>query len=97
MIDDNLESHFNFLYIGLAFGLRPAEIDALHNKNTWKLEIDNGIQALYFYQKNMIEKSRHWKPIPVLLPQQKIALKMIEDKNHKRANKNYSTFLWRRF
>lgn len=86
MIDDDLEPHFNFLYIGLAFGLRPSEIDALHNKNTWKLEITDGIHVLHVYQKklNMIEKSRRWKPIPVLLPQQKIALKMIEDKNHKR-------------
>lgn len=88
MKDDGLELHFNFLYVGLAFGLRPSEIDALQNKNTWKVERENGIQVLYVYQKklNMIEKSRRWKPIPVLLPQQKLALKIIENKKHIRPH-----------
>lgn len=88
MINDELEAHFNFLYIGLAFGLRPSEIDNLHNTKTWRVAKDSEskLNVLHVYQKklNAIEHSRRWKPIPIVTPEQIEAFKLIQSKNHKR-------------
>jgi hypothetical protein len=78
---------FNWLFISVWFGLRPKEIDLLHDKQMWKLELTaNGLKVLWIYQTKIIALPREerWKPIPILFDEQHFALKIISDQNFKR-------------
>jgi len=79
--------HFNWLYISLWLGLRPKEIDSLHNKKMWRLEkINSNQQVISVFQTKIITvpPEDRWKPIPIQFDEQKIALKIIESGNFKR-------------
>lgn len=83
-----LAAHWNWLFIGLFFGLRPSEIDSLFDSKNYRIEYDptNKINVLYVYQnklKNMAEKKR-WKVIPVFESEQIQALDLIKSKEFKR-------------
>jgi integrase len=85
---DGLELHWNWLFIGLHFGLRPSEIDSLKSPKNWKTEYDTDLKVnvLHVYQSKlqMLKKEDRWKVIPVYSIEQKQALKLIESKVHKR-------------
>lgn len=94
---DNLVLHWNWLFIGLWFGLRPKEIDGLTNSKNWKIETDarSKTKVLMVYQSKLtgVAKDKRWKPIPICLPEQKEALKLIETKEFKRPlNKTLRRF-----
>lgn len=79
--------HYNWLYLSVWFGLRPKEIDNLHDLSMWKVEkLFNGRYVLWVYQTKVIalpEEDR-WKPIPVLFREQEKAVKILKSDNFKR-------------
>lgn len=73
---------WNWMFIGLWFGLRPIEIDNLVKGETnWMVVKDpvNKIEVLSVFQTKLtsLPKDKRWKEIPVFLPEQKEALKLI--------------------
>lgn len=81
------EDLYNWLYISVWFGLRPKEIDNLHDENFWRVEtLFNGRKVLWVYQTKVIalpEEDR-WKPIPILYKEQERGVKIIQSDNFKR-------------
>jgi hypothetical protein len=79
--------NFNWLTLSVWFGLRPKEVDNLHDPELWSVEtLGNGRMILWIYQTKIIAlpPEDRWKPIPILFDQQKFALRIIESKNFKR-------------
>lgn len=74
--------HWNFLFIGLWFGLRPHEIDLLKDKTKWKVikDKDAGIMVLRIYQTKLmeVEESKRYKSIPILFKEQHDALTLVK-------------------
>lgn len=71
------ELNFQWLYISVWFGLRPQEIDQLHDEKLWKLEVlPTGRKILWVFQTKIIAlpPEDRWKPIPVLFDEQHFAL-----------------------
>lgn len=94
---ESLLNQWNWLFIGLWFGLRPKEIDSLKNKNTWRIETDrfHKIEVLHVYQAKLtsVSKDKRWKPIPVYLDEQKEALRVLKTGQFKRPlNKTLKRF-----
>ncbi len=82
---NGLAEKWNWLFIGLFFGLRPSEINQLKKgkKNQYyKIQFDkkNKIDILHVYQSKLTKysKDKRWKIIPVNEPEQKAALKLIQ-------------------
>lgn len=77
---------YNWLYISLWFGLRPSEVDRLHDTSFWCIAEDDGHSVLKIYQKKLasIPMEYRWKVIPVLFPQQEKALRLIKNGTFKR-------------
>jgi len=74
---------FNWLFVSLWFGLRPAEVDKLteENKGTyWKLSELHGRLVLHIFQTklNSIRREKRWKLIPCLFQEQVEAVEMIK-------------------
>ena len=70
-------------------GLRPQEIDNLHNLSLWKLEKNStstGKDILWVFQSKIVAlpPEDRWKPIPIIFDEQKFALRMLEAKCFKR-------------
>lgn len=86
--NEKLKQHWNWLFIGLWFGLRPKEIDSLTNVKNWKIETDNrnNVKVLMVYQSKLtsVTKEKRWKTIPVYFTEQQEALKFIINKDFKR-------------
>ncbi|MEC9281789.1 MAG: hypothetical protein VX642_03690 [Bdellovibrionota bacterium] len=81
--------NFNWLYISLWLGLRPKEIDSLHDKTMWRLEkTHSGQQVISIFQTKIITvpPEDRWKPIPIQFDEQKVALKIIKSGKFKRPN-----------
>ena len=79
--------NFNWIFISIWFGLRPLEIDQLHDKELWKIEhLPTGRKILWVFQTKIIAlpPEDRWKPIPIIFDEQHFALKIIENKNFKR-------------
>ena len=78
---------FNWIYLTVWFGLRPKEVDSLHQDENWKIEeLYNGRKVLWIFQTKVIalpEEDR-WKPIPILYKEQEEGLEIIKTKQHKR-------------
>lgn len=94
---DELLKQWNFMFIGLWFGLRPKEIDSLRNPKTWRIDIDprDGTNVLMVYQSKLtsVKKEKRWKPIPIYFSEQKAALCLIETQDFKRPlNKTLRRF-----
>ena len=81
------QPNFNWLFISVWLGLRPQEIDNLHDKNLWKLEIPvQGRKILWVFQTKIVALplEDRWKPIPILFEEQEFAIRIIESENFKR-------------
>jgi integrase len=78
---------YNWIYLSVWFGLRPKEVDNLHEENFWRVEkLWNGRRVLWVYQTKVIalpEEDR-WKPIPILYAQQEEGLNILNTNNFKR-------------
>lgn len=85
---DGLILQWNWLFIGLFFGLRPKEVDSLVNQKNWKIEWNeqNKVDVLMIYQSKLssLSKEKRWKPIPITFEEQKEALKLIKNGEFKR-------------
>lgn len=83
-----LEYHFNWLWISFWFGLRPSEVDSLLEEegDKYKVKTKNKKQYITVYQSKLtsIEKSKRYKNIPIIFPEQFIALELIREKRFKR-------------
>ncbi len=73
------EEHYSWLYVSVWFGLRPNEIDSLKDTETWKIKTERGKQILWIYQSKLksMPRDRRWKLIPLLYPEQEVALELI--------------------
>lgn len=81
------QPNFNWLFISVWFGLRPKEVDSLHNPEMWRIEtLATGKKILWVYQTKIIAlpPEDRWKPIPIIFTEQKFAARIIESKNFKR-------------
>ncbi len=82
----NLQT-FNWIFLSVWFGLRPKEIDSLHNSQSWKVEsLPTGRKVLWVYQTKIIglPPEDRWKPIPIVFDEQTFALAILESGNFKR-------------
>jgi hypothetical protein len=82
-IEDKLpnKKQANWLAVSVWFGLRPEEIDQLvTHPEHHKIRNDGKFDILEVYQTKLValEEEKKWKPIPVLFPEQKKLLKVIE-------------------
>jgi hypothetical protein len=81
---DNL---YNWIYLTVWFGLRPKEVDNLHDVSMWKVEtLFNGRKVLWVYQTKIVALPEvdRWKPIPILYSEQEVGLKILEEGVFKR-------------
>lgn len=78
--------NYEWLFISVWFGLRPEEVDSLHDTKKWKIELIDGLQVLWVYQSKLtsIEREKRWKGIPAKYPGQVEALKIIHSSIFKR-------------
>ncbi len=79
--------NFNWLFLSVWFGLRPQEIDNLHNSELWKIEtLFNGRVVLWIFQTKIIAlpPEDRWKPIPLLFDEQRFALRILESQKFRR-------------
>ncbi|MCK6595083.1 MAG: hypothetical protein L6Q37_03275 [Bdellovibrionaceae bacterium] len=79
--------NFNWVYISVWFGLRPQEVDNLHNPSLWRIEtLATGRKILWAFQTKIIAlpPEDRWKPIPIIFEQQEFALRIIESEAFKR-------------
>jgi len=80
-------ANFNWLYLSVWLGLRPQEVDHLHNRALWSIEtLSSGRKVLRVFQTKIvaIPPEDRWKPIPILYDEQEFALKIIADGNVRR-------------
>jgi integrase len=70
-----------WLYVSIAFGLRPEEVDKLSTPpgDWWKLTEDSGVQCLDVRQGKLshLSEDKQWKLIPILHDDQRRALEYI--------------------
>lgn len=83
------QANFNWLYLSVCLGLRPQEIDNLHNLRLWRIEKNStstGKDILWVFQTKIVAlpPEDRWKPIPIIFDEQKFALRMLEAKCFKR-------------
>ena len=81
------QANLNWLFLSVWFGLRPKEVDGLHKKILWRLEVlPTGRQILWVYQTKIISAppEDRWKPIPILFDEQRFALRILESGVFKR-------------
>ena len=79
--------NFNWLYLSVWLGLRPQEVDNLHQPEMWFTEIlPNGRIVLWVYQTKIIAlpPADRWKPIPILFDEQRFTLRIIESRKFRR-------------
>jgi hypothetical protein len=81
------QANFNWLFISVWLGLRPQEIDNLHEQQLWRIETPIvGRKICWIYQTKIIAlpPDDRWKPIPILYEEQEFALRIIQSGNFKR-------------
>jgi hypothetical protein len=81
------QPNLNWLYLSIWLGLRPQEIDNLHNKEMWRLEKNiAGKDILWVFQTKIVALpiEDRWKPIPIIFDEQKFAIRIIESNGFKR-------------
>ena len=81
------QENYNWLYLSVWLGLRPIEIDQLHDLKMYRvLPISGKSAMLWVYQTKLVampERYR-WKLIPLIFKGQKNVLKIIKQGNFKR-------------
>ena len=78
---------FNWLFLSVWFGLRPAEIDRIKNPENVRIMRSLGsAPVLWIYQEKLISvpPRYRWKLLPAFLPEQHQALELIESAQFKR-------------
>jgi hypothetical protein len=77
---------YNWLYLSIWCGLRPIEIDSLHDSAKWRLSTHAGVDVLSVYQSKLVSVAREkrWKPIPLIYPQQAIIVDIIKSGRFRR-------------
>ena len=81
------QANFNWLFISVWLGLRPQEIDNLHEQQLWRIETPIvGRKIFWIYQTKIIAlpPDDRWKPIPILYEEQEFVLRIIQSGNFKR-------------
>ena len=81
------QPNYQWLYLSVWLGLRPQEIDNLHNKDMWSLEtLGNSRKVLWVFQTKIVAlpKEDRWKPIPLILEEQREAFSIIKENRFKR-------------
>ncbi|MBI3555219.1 MAG: hypothetical protein HY074_03010 [Deltaproteobacteria bacterium] len=75
---------YEWLAISVWFGLRPQEIDSLKKPKQWKLSsaVCQGVEVkvLMVYQSKLtsLQSEKRWKSIPVVYPEQEVALEYVK-------------------
>jgi integrase len=87
--NDGLIAQWNWLKIAAVFGLRGLEVDNLKKGKQFgfvKYDSHQNVQVLMIYQTKLVSvsKEHRWKPIPVVLPEQKEAVLLIHSGEFKR-------------
>lgn len=86
--DINLKTQWNWLYLASWFGLRPSEVDGLHDKKNYVIEFDkkNKVKVLMVYQTKLtsLPKDKRWKPIPIFFKEQEAAIEIMLSGEFKR-------------
>jgi hypothetical protein len=77
------KEQYNWLYVAIAFGLRPGEVDALHGEHPCRIgKLQDGTHVIEVYQSKLesaeLSEDFLWKQIPCFLPQQRRALTLIQ-------------------
>jgi hypothetical protein len=81
------QANFNWLFISVWLGLRPQEIDNLHESDLWRVETPIvGRKVFWIFQTKIIAlpPEDRWKPIPILYEEQEFALRIIQSGQFKR-------------
>lgn len=81
------QPNYHWLVLSVWLGLRPQEIDNLHNEKMWSLEIlGNGRKVLWVFQTKIIALpiEDRWKPIPILFEEQEFAIRVLKGNAFKR-------------
>lgn len=81
------QANFNWLFLSVWLGLRPQEIDNLHESELWRIEKPVvGRKVFWIYQTKIIAlpPEDRWKPTPILYEEQEFALRIIQSGNFKR-------------
>ncbi len=80
------EEQYNWLYLTVWLGLRPEEVDCLHNKENYKISTKNKTKILSIYQSKLmsIAESLRWKHIPLIFKEQGVTLEIIKSGVFKR-------------
>lgn len=80
--DKLLAENYNWLKISVWFGLRPEEVEELHNEKSFKIEynIKSKLYVLHVYQPKLqsVASDKRWKTIPVLFDEQKECIEIIK-------------------
>jgi hypothetical protein len=67
---------YNWLFLSFYLGLRPAEVDALKNPLSFKLNGDS--ISVYQAKLTQLPREQRWKVIPIYLEEQKVAIDIIQ-------------------
>lgn len=84
---DIREDLYNWIFLTVWFGLRPKEVDNLHDRSFWRVEeLWNGRKVLWVYQTKIIAlpEADRWKPIPIVRPEQEQGIKILKSDNFQR-------------
>jgi integrase len=79
---DHLPGQYEWVHVAFWFGLRPGEMSYLKDETKFRIEYDRSsrVNVLWVYQSKLtsLAKSKRWKPIPVIYPEQKRAIEYIK-------------------
>ncbi len=79
---------YNWLFISVWLGLRPEEIEELHDESTYRVEfmIKRKLKVLHVYQGKLqsIAENKRWKAIPIVFPEQEECLTIISEGTFKK-------------
>lgn len=78
-----LPEHYRWLFIALHFGLRPEEVDGVvADKKRYRVTLTKTHTVLEVYQTKLtsLPRPKRWKPVPLLYPEQTVALGYIQGK-----------------
>jgi hypothetical protein len=81
------EEHYNWLYLSVWLGLRPMEIDQLHDQSLFRLQkLSENSGLLWVFQTQLVSvpPRYRWKMIPMVFEGQADAMKTIESGCFKR-------------
>lgn len=78
---------WKWIYVSLWFGLRPEEVSGLHRvtpdagRMAHEIRFEGTQKIVWFYQwkKRTMPKPKRWKRVPVLFPEQEIAIGFIQE------------------